>query len=49
MSTVRLEGLMSDVSGGWVRGRPRLGWIDCEGGLGRQMDDGEGCGTMHER
>ena len=20
--------LMADVSGGWVRGRPRLGWMD---------------------
>ena len=30
MSTVWLEGrlLMVDVSGGRVRGRPRLGWMD---------------------
>ena len=30
--------LMVDVSGGRVRGRPRLGWMDGwrEGGLGRQ-------------
>ena len=21
--------LMAKVSGGWVRGRPRLGWMDC--------------------
>ena len=39
--------LMTDVSGGRVRGRPRLGWM--EGGLGQQMDDGGGCATMRER
>ena len=36
--------LMTQVRGGRVRGRPRLGWID--GGLGQQRDDGGGCATM---
>ena len=43
--------LMAEVSGGRVRGRPRLGWIDgvkvaflCE-----QKDDAGGFATMHQR
>ena len=37
--------LKAEVSGGRVRGRPRLGWMDgwCEGGLRRQRSDGGGC------
>ena len=37
--------LMAEVSGGRVRGRPRLGWMDgwCEGGLRQQRNDGGGC------
>ena len=43
--------LMADVSGGRVRGRPRLGWLDGwrEDGLAQQRDDGGGCATMLER
>ena len=43
--------LMAEVSGGWVRGRPRLGWMDgwCEGGLRQQRNDGRSCATMRER
>ena len=43
--------LMAEVSGGLVRGRPRLGWMDgwCEGGLRQQSNDGGGCATMRER
>ena len=42
--------LMAEVSGGWVRGRPRLGWMDGwgEGGLGQQRNDGGGFATMRE-
>ena len=34
--------LISEVSGGWVRGGPRLGSMDAVnlGGLGQQRDDG---------
>ena len=34
--------LMAEVSGGRVRGRQSLGWMDglCEGGLGHQRNDG---------
>ena len=39
--------LMADVSGGRVRGRPRLGWMDGVRWLGQQMDDGGGYVTMH--
>ena len=43
--------LMAEVSGGRVRGRPRLGWM--EGvkvrGLRQQRNDGGGCATMRER
>ena len=37
--------LMAEVSGGRVRGRPRLGWMDgwCESGLRQQRNDGGGC------
>ena len=36
--------LMAEVSGGRVRGRPRLGWMDgwCEGTLRQQRNDGGG-------
>ena len=33
---------MAEVSGGRVRDRMRLGWIDGEGGLGQQRNDGGG-------
>ena len=40
--------LMAEVSGGLVRGRPRLaGW--CEGGLGKERNDGGGFAIMRER
>ena len=39
--------LMAKVSGGRVRGRPRLGW--CEGGLRQHKNDGGGCVTMCKR
>ena len=34
--------LMAEVSGGRIRGRPRLGWMDgaCEGALRQQRNDG---------
>ena len=42
--------LMADVSGGWVRGNPRLGWMDrpgyCEGDLGQRWDGSIGCATI---
>ena len=43
--------LIAEVSGGRVRGRPRLGWMDgwCEGGVRQQRNDGGGCATMRER
>ena len=43
--------LMAEVSGGRVRGRSRLSWMDgwCEGGLRQQRSDGGGCATMQER
>ena len=43
--------LMAKVSGGRVRGRPRLGWMDgVKVPLGnRGMPAGGGCATMHER
>ena len=44
--------LMAEVSGGRVRGRPRLGWMDTrldEGGLRQQRNYGGGCATMGER
>ena len=43
--------LMAEVSGGRVRSRPRLGWMDgwCDGGLGQQRSDGGGCVTLIDR
>ena len=43
--------LMAEVSGGRIRGRPMLVWMDGvnEGGLRQQRNDGLGCVTMHER
>ena len=42
--------LTAEVSGGRVRGRPRLGWIDAVNcGLGQQRNDGGGSATMRER
>ena len=39
--------LMAEVSGGRVRGRPRLGWMYCvKVALG---NDGRGCATMREK
>ena len=42
---------MAEVSGGRVRGRPRLGRMDglCEGDFGVQRNDGEGCATMRKK
>ena len=41
--------LMAEVSGGRVRGRPRLGWMDgVKMALGNR-NDGGGCATRHER
>ena len=41
--------LMAEVSGGRVRGRPRLGWMDgVKVALGNR-NDGGGCATMRER
>ena len=40
--------VMAEVSGGWVRGRPRLSWMPKDG-LGQQRDDGGGCSTLRER
>ena len=41
--------LMSEVSGGRVRGRPRLGWMDgMKLALGNRNDGGV-CATMRER
>ena len=39
--------LMAEVSGGRVRCRPRLGWM--EGSLEKQRNDDGGCATMRER
>ena len=41
--------MMEDVSGGRVRGRPRLGWMDgvFKGGFGQQRDDSGGCATTY--
>ena len=43
--------LMAEVSGGRVRGRPRLGWMDGVkvGGLRQQRNVGGGCATMDEK
>ena len=41
--------LMAEVSGGRVRGRPRLGWMDgVKMALNKRNEDG-GCATMRER
>ena len=42
--------LMAEVSGGRVRGRPSLGWMDGAkvGGLGQQRSDGGGSAAMRE-
>ena len=41
--------LIAEVSGGQVRGRPRLGWMDgVKVALGNR-NDGGGCATMRER
>ena len=40
---------MADVSGEWVWGRLKMGWmyhVCHEDGLGQQKDDGGGCMTM---
>ena len=39
--------LMAEVSGGRVRGKPRLGWMDGVKGLGNR-NDGGGCATRRE-
>ena len=41
--------LMAEVSGGRVRGRPRLGWMDGVKVALQQKNDGGGCATMRER
>ena len=42
--------LMVEVSGGRVRERPRLGWMDgVKSGVRQQKNDGGGCATMRER
>ena len=42
--------LMAEISGGRVRGRPRLGRMDwCECGLGHQRNDSGGCASLRER
>ena len=38
---------MAAVSGGWVQGRPRLGWMD--GVKVQQRNDGGSCATMRKR
>ena len=41
--------LMAGVSGGLVRGRPRLGWMDgVKVALRKQRNDGVGFATMRE-
>ena len=42
--------LMAEVSGGRVRGRPRLGWMDgVKVGVRQPSNDGGGSATMRER
>ena len=42
--------LMAEVSGGRVRRRPRLGWMDgVNVALWQQRNDGGGCASMRER
>ena len=38
---------MAEVSGGWERGRPRLGWT--HSGKVALGTDGGDCASMHER
>ena len=39
--------LMAELSGGRVRGRPRLGWMDgVKVAFGQQRNDCGGCSTM---
>ena len=42
--------LTAEVSGGRVRGRPRLGWMDGwrEDGLAKQRNDCGGCASIRE-
>ena len=41
--------LMAEVSGGRVRGRPRLSWMDGVKVVRQQRNDGGGCATMRKR
>ena len=41
--------LMAEVSVGWVRGRPRLGWMDGVNVLWQQRNDSGGCASVRER
>ena len=42
--------LKADVSGGRVRGRPRLGWMDgVKMALGNRREDGGVYATMYDR
>ena len=41
--------LAAEVSGGRVRGRPRLGWMDGVNVALFNRNDGGGCATMLER
>ena len=41
--------LMAEVSGGRVRGRPRLGWMDSVKVALGNRNDGQGCVSMRER
>ena len=46
----RIKGVMAEVSGGRVRRRPRLGWMDgVKVALGNRGMTGLGCATMLER
>ena len=39
--------LIAEASGGRVRGRPRLGWMDgVKNDLGQQRNEGRGCATI---
>ena len=40
--------LMAEVNGGRVRGRWRLGWMDGEGGLRQQRNDGGGSDNVRK-
>ena len=41
--------MMAEVSGGRVRGIPRLGWMDGVKVVGHQRNDGGGCVSMPKR